>query len=131
MNVLVVIAHHDDLELGCGGTIAKFKEEGHKVTSLVLTHSGYKGISKAIARTKEDAIKEARLASKVLGYELVSFDEDTLDAPVMDYNVVKILDLITRRKINTVFTHWHGDTHPPHKRINTMALHACRNVPRV
>lgn len=131
MNILVVSAHHDDLELGCGGTIAKLIGGGNKTISLVMTHSGYQGPDKKIVRTKEEAIKEAHLASKVLGYELITFDEDTFDISVTDSNIVKILDVIQKFKIDTVFTHWHGDSHPPHRRINTMVLHACRQVPRV
>jgi LmbE family N-acetylglucosaminyl deacetylase len=131
MNVLVVTAHHDDLELGCGGTIAKLSDEGHRVISLVMTHSGYQGRDKIRVRTKEEAIEEAHLASQILGYELISFDEDTFDISISDSNILKILNLIFQYKIDTVLTHWHGDTHPPHRRINTMVLHACRHVPRV
>lgn len=131
MNILVVTAHHDDLELGCGGTIAKFVDEGHQVVSLVMTHSAYEGYHGMVLRTKEAAIAEARLASKVLGYELISFDEDTFDIPINDSNIVRILDVIHKYSIDTVFTHWHSDTHPPHRKINSMVLHACRHVPRV
>jgi len=131
MNVLVVTAHHDDLELGCGGTVAKLTDQGHRVISLVMTRSEYAGPDGVIVRSEESATAEGLLASQVLGYELISFDQDALDMPVNDSNVVKILSTIQKYSIDTVFTHWHGDTHPPHKRINTMVLHACRYVPRV
>jgi len=131
MNILVVTAHHDDLELGCGGTVAKLYDEGHRVISLVMTNSGYQGPDKMIVRSKEAAVKEAHLASQVLGYELINFDEDTFDIPISDSNTVKILDAIHKYKIDTVFTHWHSDTHPPHRKISAMVLHASRYVPRV
>jgi len=131
MNVLVVTAHHDDLELGCGGTVAKLQDAGKRIVSLVLTNSEYRGPDKTIIRTKETANKEAMLASRVLGYELISFDEDTFDMPVSDYNIVRILNILDKYDIDTVFTHWHGDTHPPHRRVHTMVVHACRHVPRV
>ena len=113
MNILVVTAHHDDLELGCGATVAKLIERGHKVVSLVMTHSGYSGQNGKHVRTKEEAKKEAISASKFLDYELISFDEDTFDIPVNDSNICKMLDVIHKYKIDTIFTHWHGDTHPP------------------
>jgi len=131
MNVLIVTAHHDDLELGCGGTVAKLSDRGHRLVSLVMTHSGYQGIDGTVVRERDSALREARAASRVLGYELISLNEDTFDIPLMDSNIVKILDIILQFKIDTVFTHWHGDTHPPHRRINPMVLHACRHVPRV
>lgn len=131
MNVLVVTAHHDDLELGCGGTIAKLSDGRNRLVSLVLTNSEYRGPDDTLIRSKEDAQKEGALASQILGYELITFDEDALDIPVSDYNIVKILNTITKYNIDTVFTHWHGDTHPPHQRVHTMVLHACRRIPRV
>ncbi len=131
MNVLVVTAHHDDLELGCGRTIAKLLHGEHQVISLVMTHSGYQGADGTYARNKDVVKKESRSASLIMGYKLVCFDEDTLDIPISDSNICKILDTINKYKIDAVFTHWHGDTHPPHRRINTMVLHACHHVPRV
>ncbi len=131
VNVLVVAAHHDDLELGCGGTVAKLLEGGHNVTSLVMTHSGYNAPDGACIRSQDVAREEAISASQRLGYELVCLDGDTFDIAVNDSNICKILDVIREKQIDTLFTHWHGDTHPPHQRVNTMALHASRQIPRV
>ena len=32
MNVLVVACHPDDMEIACGGTLARYVREGHNVT---------------------------------------------------------------------------------------------------
>ena len=37
LKVLVAGAHPDDPESGCGGTIARYVNEGHAVTALYLT----------------------------------------------------------------------------------------------
>jgi LmbE family N-acetylglucosaminyl deacetylase len=42
MNILVVVAHPDDPEFFCGGTIAKWSAEGHHVTYALVT-DGSKG----------------------------------------------------------------------------------------
>lgn len=131
MNVLVVVAHHDDLELGCGGTVARLLDAGHRVVSLVMTHSGYNAPDGTCVRSQDVARTEAASASRTLGYELVCSDEDTFDLPINDSNICKILEAIQKHHIDTLFTHWHGDTHPPHQRVNTMALHASRQIPRV
>lgn len=131
MNVLVIGAHHDDLEVGCGATVAKMRDLGHQVTSLVFTHSGYSNANGEVIRSREDAIEEAKLASKVLDYELISFEQDTFDFKSNDENVVKILKILEDKEIDTVFTHFHGDTHPPHNRLSKMVIHACRQIPRV
>jgi LmbE family N-acetylglucosaminyl deacetylase len=131
MRVLVVSAHHDDLEIGCGATVAKLIDAGHSVTSVVMTHSGYQAPDNTLVRTKDAALREACRASEVLGYRLISFDDDTFDLAENDANVRKILDVMQQDAVDTIFTHWHGDTHPPHRRINRMVLHAARHIPRV
>jgi LmbE family N-acetylglucosaminyl deacetylase len=131
MNVLIVTAHHDDLELGCGGTVAKFIEQGHRVVSLVLTHSGYSNAQGVLVRSREDALREATQAAASLGYHLVSGEDDTFDIAVKDANTCRILAAIQDHGIDTIFTHWHGDTHPPHQSVHTMVIHAARRVPRL
>ena len=41
MNVLAIGAHFDDVELGCGGTIARHAMEGDNVDIFVATVSGF------------------------------------------------------------------------------------------
>ena len=43
MNILFVGAHHDDLELSCGGSVKKWVADGHKVFSIILTSSAWTG----------------------------------------------------------------------------------------
>lgn len=40
MNILAIGAHPDDIEIGCGGTLIKYADRGHKVYSLVMTGGG-------------------------------------------------------------------------------------------
>jgi len=42
MKILAIGAHPDDLEFGCGGTLLKYRQYGHKIFVLVMT-SGQKG----------------------------------------------------------------------------------------
>jgi len=37
MNILLLAPHADDIELGCGATVARFFEEGHKLLWIVFT----------------------------------------------------------------------------------------------
>ena len=127
----MIVAHHDDLEIGCGGTIAKLHEKGHNITSLVMTHSGYTNPEGKIVRTKQEALEEGLLASKFLNYELVSLNEDTFDIKECDANVSKIIKVIQEKNIDVVFTHFHADTHPPHNRVFKMAIQASRHIPNI
>ncbi len=131
MNILVVVAHHDDLELGCGGTVAKLVDEGHQVVSLVMTHSAYGGMDGEVIRDRGEVFFDAWAAAGILGYTLISLEEDTFDIPADNENIIEILKAISKYKIDTVLTHWRGDTHLAHRRVNDMVLAASRNVPRV
>ena len=61
-DILAIGAHPDDIELGCGGTIAKLISEGKKVVIVDLTQGelGTRG-------TNFTRAEEAAEASKILG----------------------------------------------------------------
>jgi len=50
--ILAVGAHLDDIELGCGGSLAKLIEEGSHVTALVLSQ-GRRGADSRMNRPEE------------------------------------------------------------------------------
>ena len=60
IDVLAIGAHPDDIELACGGTVAKFVQQGYKVALCDLTQGelGTRG-------TKEIRREEARQAAKI------------------------------------------------------------------
>src|SRR5262245_37287769 len=62
VDLLAILAHPDDAELGCGGTLAKAARAGHRVGILDLTKGemGTRG-------TPEIRATEAAAAAKVLG----------------------------------------------------------------
>ena len=62
LDILVLAAHPDDAELGCGGTIAKHTALGHKVGIVDLTRGelGTRG-------TPETRHQEASQSAKILG----------------------------------------------------------------
>lgn len=45
MKILAVGAHLDDIEIACGGTLAKAIENGHEVKVLIMSKSGYTNIN--------------------------------------------------------------------------------------
>jgi LmbE family N-acetylglucosaminyl deacetylase len=75
LRVLVISAHPDDVDFGCGGTLAKWAREGAEVIYTICT-SGEKGTDDpnmtnlALARTRE---KEQRDAAGVIGAKEVIF----------------------------------------------------------
>jgi LmbE family N-acetylglucosaminyl deacetylase len=72
---LVISAHPDDLDFGCGGTIAKLINEGNVVEELIVS-DGSKGSHKVGFGGKRLAVireKEERTAAKALGATKVHF----------------------------------------------------------
>ena len=73
--VMIVVAHPDDAEFGCGGSVAKWTKEGKEVTYVILTNgnkgSGDRGMtSERLAGIREE---EQRNAARTLGVERVRF----------------------------------------------------------
>ena len=64
MKVLAIGAHPDDVELGCGATLAKHRAAGHGVAVLVMT-VGERGPQLLTTR-----MAEQRDACEVLGAQL-------------------------------------------------------------
>ena len=62
MNILLLAPHADDVELGCGATVARFVEEGHNLLWVVFTDEQPLN-SEHVKATEEIGLKdESRLA---------------------------------------------------------------------
>ena len=131
MNVLAIGAHFDDVELGCGGTIARHTRAGDNVTVYVSTVSGFANHHNLEVRSNDIALAEAHAAMKVLGVtDLVCGQFKTLEVEFTDALNIDILKLVEDRKIDLVISHWPGDIHHDHQAVGRAAIHSCRHVPR-
>ena len=77
MKILAIGAHLDDIELACGGTLAKAISHNHQVKMLVMSESGYTNYDGKVMRTSQNAIQEGRRAAEVLGVkdiDILQFD---------------------------------------------------------
>ncbi|MBI4060207.1 MAG: PIG-L family deacetylase [Elusimicrobia bacterium] len=132
MNVLSIGAHFDDVELGCGGTLAKHVERGDAVYAFVATVSGFTNANNQSVRANATARSEGEAAMKALGVrELICGDFKTFEVEFIEALNVKILKIIEEKKIDLVYTHWTGDVHHDHKAVANATLHAGRHVPRL
>jgi len=131
MNILAVGAHHDDIELGCGGSIARLIDEGHRVYGITLTNSETNFEEKKIFRTKEKAKLEAKDASNVLGLEIIDFSDYTTDNGFLKYDTIimrAVEKLIFQKKIDFLFTHWQYDMNTDHAAASKISIVAARHV---
>lgn len=131
MNVLAIGAHFDDIELGCGGTLAKHVFNGDKVYAFVVTKSGYTNPDGIVIRSNEVAQIEGQRAMDILGVSLIQGDFETLHVQFNDDLNTKILKIVEDKKIDLVYTHWLGDIHHDHQVVAKSSLHSCRHVKRL
>lgn len=132
MNVLAIGAHFDDVELGCGGTLARHAAEGDQVYVFVATVSGFTNQYDQSIRSSEVARSEAEAAMKILGVtQLFCGNFKTLEVEFVDALNIEILKLVQNLSIDMVYTHWVGDIHHDHQAVARASLHSCRHVPRL
>lgn len=131
MNILVIAAHADDEVLGCGGTIAKYKDQGATINVALLAD----GVSSRfeVEEYSSDDLKvrniAAKDANKILGVDQVLFGEfpdnrmDSIDL----LDVVKHVEgLIDNLKPDVILTHHSNDLNIDHRIVNQAVCTACR-----
>ena len=131
MNVLAIGAHFDDIELGCGGALAKHVANGDAVFAYVATLSGFMNQDNEVIRSNETALREGIRAMEILGVELIRGSFNTLEVEFTDELNVDILHIVKQKNIQKVYTHWMGDVHHDHQAVARASLHSCRHVPRL
>lgn len=132
MNILAIGAHFDDVELGCGGTLARHAQQGDNVYVFVATVSGFSNQYNQAVRTSESALDEARNAMDILGVkELLCGNFKTLEVEFVDALNIEILKILQEKQIDLVYAHWAGDIHHDHQAVAKASLHSCRHVQRM
>lgn len=131
MKILAIGAHFDDIELGCGGALAKHVSQNDEVYAYVATRSGYKNPDHQEVRSNEIALAEGKDAMAILGVELYLGTFNTLEIEFTDELNVQILKIVEEKKIDLVYTHWKNDVHHDHQVVAKASLHSCRHVPRM
>lgn len=127
MKIIAIGAHLDDIELACGGTLAKAINNGHDVRMLVLSESDYTNFKGEVLRTKDQALTEGKRAAKVLGVDdLIILDNSTKDIPYHSRIVEQIEAEITDFQPDLIFTHWAFDTHQAHQGTALSTISAAR-----
>ena len=128
MNVLAIGAHFDDVEIGCGGTIARHMANGDKVFVYVVTNSEYTNHEGKMVRDRETALREGQAAAAIMGYELICGDFDTWGISFNHELIEAINIVIDDYKIDQIYTHWDYDVHQDHQAIGKATLAAGRRI---
>lgn len=131
MNVLAIGAHFDDIELGCGGAIAKHVQQGDHVIGFVATNSQYGDRKGVILRESDIAIQEGRQASQLIGYQLLLGNIPTFYLEYGEEINVQLIRIIEENKIDLIYTHWIHDAHHDHRNLALATLHIARHINKI
>jgi N-acetylglucosamine malate deacetylase 1 len=123
MRVLAVGAHPDDLEILCGGTLARFVREGHEVVMCHATRGdrgSYVHTSEEIARIRGE---EARRATEVCGaeYAALGIRDGEINAADPGQRLV-VVDLVRDARPDVIITHHPGDYMSDHDEISKLVF---------
>ena len=121
VELLAIAAHRDDVELTCGGTLAKAARAGHRVGILDLTQ-GEMG-TRGSAPVRAD---EAARAAGVLGAQ-VRLNAELPDAHLVNDHAtrVKLVELLRRLRPRVVILPYPVGRHPDHRIASEAARDAC------
>ena len=126
MKILAIGAHIDDVEVGCGGTLAQAYLCKHEVLILSLTGSAYNDLDGTVQRTQEEALKEGRAAADILKTNIEVMDFPTKDVPYDSTTVEAIEAKIRKFQPDVILTHWPYDTHQAHRATSLATISAAR-----
>lgn len=123
-NILIIVAHPDDAELGMGGTISKLSKD-HNITLCVLCKGNKPG--KEFVENKR--IKALLKNTKTLGIKKLymnSFDDVSLDT-IPHIKITSYLnEIIDKIKPEIVFTNHENDIHIDHHILSKAVKVSCR-----
>ena len=134
--ILVILAHPDDPEFFCGGTLARWARAGHCIEYVLLT-CGEKGRNAHNQNIPGDELcalrqQEERAAAAVIGVQTVRFldNEDGMLVPDMNLRleVVRIIrqmkpDVLVTCDPQNLFASY-GLNHPDHRAAGQVVLDA-------
>jgi LmbE family N-acetylglucosaminyl deacetylase len=122
--ILAIGAHPDDVELGCFGTLARYKDNGSKIAIVVLSYGDVGGDSEV--RKKESLDSAKILDAKIYHGNLMDTKiNDGLETITIIENAIKDFNP-TVVIVNSV-----NDSHQDHRNTSKATISASRFVPTV
>lgn len=121
VDILAIGAHPDDVELGCGGTIAKMISEGKTVAIIDLTKGelGTRGTDKTRKQEAADAAKILGISAR----ENLEMKDGFLQNSE-EYQM-RIVKMIRKYQPEIVLANATDDRHPDHAKAAKLVSDAC------
>ena len=132
-HVMAIGAHPDDIEFGCSGTLVKHQIKGDQIIYVCMTSTAsVDAITGQTIRSENQLNEEVMCSAKQLGIYNVEFLQfKDLHVPFSFESVSSLERLIKKYKIDTIYTHWAGDSNQDHIATFKTTMAAARYVPNV
>lgn len=125
---LIIGAHPDDPETGCGGTMILLKKAGYEVVAVYMT-KGQGGIQgKSHDEAAQIRMREGKKACEILGARPIFMTQIDGNAEINKDRYVEMREIIAAEKPDVVFTHWPIDSHPDHRVCSILTYDAWRRL---
>jgi LmbE family N-acetylglucosaminyl deacetylase len=130
MNIMAIGAHPDDIEFGCGGTLINHKEFGDKVIYVCMTDTESIDATKGkVIRSESQLKSETQCAADILGVDNIFYlPFKDLHVPFSFESVSALETLIKQYNVDTIYTHWSGDSNQDHIATFRTTMAAARYV---
>ena len=124
MNKILVIAPHpDDETLGCGGTLLKYRGEGHQIYWLIVTtFTQGQGFSSKQISTRKNEIEKVAAYYQFNDYKQLDFLTTELDIIPKKEMISSISDYINFVEPDTVLLPYPYDVHSDHRAVFEAAI---------
>ena len=121
MQIALIMAHPDDADIYCGGSIAAWRSMGAEVTILIAT-DGARGGNYDPKKLAQLRAKEAIAAAKVLDANLIQLNFPDGELPQSEEFASRLTAEVVRLKPNLLVAHAPNDYHADHRAVSAGAL---------
>ena len=129
MNILMVGAHLDDVELGAGAMYIEHLNRGDNIHVEIMTNSAYKDTLSQHVRTLQEVLQEAEVLygrNDNVTYNISETDQDSFQ--YTKGNMQYLEQILLCKKIDRLYYHSEFDTNPHHIAVNSLCRTAGRNM---
>lgn len=125
MNILAIGCHPDDLEICCGGTLAKYAKQGNKVFMCTIANGNLGHVVHMPAELREIRLNEAKNAAKLIGAEYFAVDVGDFYVDAANRETIEKLTVIIREtKPDVIITHNTQDYMRDHMEAGALAFNS-------
>jgi len=123
--VLAIGAHPDDIEIGCGGTLAKLSEQGNDVALFVVTDGSAGGVVSTRRQEQEE------VAALLKTEKLYWGDYKDTEVIVDKESILKFETIIHLVEPDIILVNYPEDTHQDHRHLAQITISATRYIKNV